>query len=242
MPAPAESPDLTDDELAAIEAAVLAAVHRQRTRIHHEALVALAAVLAALGGKFDASAARAVYSADAHPAINRLALAAEIARQARAAGVDLDWQTVVRDAHTAAVLSGAAAAAHALSRGGVPAEPAEPELPDPFDPRGWVEVQQQGMAADVAAALARDDTDAELAALIATGAGAQYYLDQQTSAAYLDAAADTYAAAGLALMYWVAMPQGACTTCLGYQDASPYLLSELPEVPHGGCRCFVTPG
>jgi hypothetical protein len=236
----------TEEELAAIAAAALVAVSRQRDRTHVAAGAALMAVLAALGDGFDVTSARLAYDPQVDPAEVRAVLAAEIARQARILGVDLDWQTAVRDAHTAAALAGAAAAAHALTQGDIPVDPDDSPLPDPFDPREWIEAQQGGMGGDLATLLARHTdehpvTDEAVVALIAGGAGALYYLDQQVSQTYLEASASLYDTVGLTEMWWNCMAEGACSTCEDYQARSPWKLFELPDVPHGGCRCWVTP-
>lgn len=253
----------TDDELAAMAAAALLAVTKQRDRTHHQAAAALALVLAALKAGIDPGDTLLAIDPAATRAVNRAAVAADLARQARMFGVDLPWQTAARAAHTAATLAGSAAAAHVLSAGHVPVDPAESPYPDPFNPAAWIEAQQGGLAGDIVDAALRNIPDPidplldplgaaldagaelgisedELLNLINQGAGALYYLDMQVSDTYLDASTAVYLDMGLADLYWMALGD-ACPTCLGYEAGSPYTRAELPGVPHAHCRCWTAP-
>lgn len=257
----------TDDEIAAMAAAALVAVRKQRNTTHDTAAAALAAVLAALAAGINVMSVVDVIDPDATHNTRKAAVAAELARQARILGIDLTWQTVVRDAHTAATLAGAAAAAHVVSAGNLPVDPEPSPFPNPFDPRPWIEVQQAGLAADVVAFLTRAENTAagdalanpptpgvldidllgvtpdDLLTLIDAGAGALYYLDQQIADTYLAASTAVYLDLGLINLYWTTFGDSrVCGACLALEGGSPYTAAGVPGVPHGGCRCFVTPG
>jgi hypothetical protein len=265
-----DAPEPTDDELAAMAAAALLAVRKQRDTTHDDAAAALAAVLSALAAGVNVMSLVDVIDPSASRDARKAAVAAEIARQARILGIEATWAQVVRDAHTAATAAGAAAAAHVLSAGHIPVEPEESPFPNPFDPSAWIAAQQLGLAGDIvdlvhrreAAYLASEPEDDLLAPrvpgmldidligitpdeildLMDRGAGALYYLDQQMSETYLDASTAVYLDLGLANLWWSTMSDSrVCPTCLGYESGSPYTAAELPSPPHGGCRCWVHP-
>lgn len=254
--------DPPDDELAAMAAAALLAVTKQRDRTHRKTAAALRLVLAALSAGIDPGDTLLAIDPAATRDMNRAAVAADLARQSRMTGADMLWQTAARDAHTAATLAGSAAAAHVLSAGHVPVDPAETPYPNPFNPAAWIETQQGGLAGDIVDAATRGvepidplldpfgaalNVGAELAigedellALIDQGAGALYYLDVQVGDTYLDASTAVYLDLGLVAYDWLALGS-ACPTCLGYEAGSPYTRAELPAVPHAHCRCWVAP-
>jgi len=259
--------ELTDDEAAAAAAAAQLAVRKQRDKTHDRHAALLAVLLADFAKQgLDGQAIVDLIDPDASRADQRATVAAEIARQARISGHDIAWHTLARDAHTAAVMAGTAAAAHIASAGQVDVEPGESPYPDPFDPAPWVLAQQAGLAGDIvdaAAAKARlapppidpdedplgsllDDPAAwlldpdEVADLIDAGAGALYYLDTQMSDAYLDAETQFFIDLGLATTWWICADSNACSICQGYEARSPYTVFDTPSTPHGGCRCFIT--
>jgi hypothetical protein len=162
--------ELTDAEIAAMAAAALKQLHRQRDRTHDDAAAALAALLALLASGIDAHALYAVIDPTASRDARRAAVAAELQRQARVLDLDTNWHDVARDAHTAAILAGTAAAAHVLSAGHIPAEPeAGAWLPNPFDAEPWVAQQRAGLAGDIVDAVARaEKTAAAQAAAVDT--------------------------------------------------------------------------
>lgn len=243
--------ELTDDELDAMAATALHAVMDQRDRTHDAAALALLLLLARLSVLINSDQLADLYDPGADRATNRAALAAEIERQAHAVGLHADWVTTARNAHTSAALAGAAAASHVLTAGGVSVDPGPSPFDDPFDATGWVSDQAGGLAgdlvrvyeslADAVEAEEAEFADVQAGLLITQGDGALYYLDEQVSNTYMQAAADVYAAVGLTLLYWNALG-GACSICLGYESNSPYSIATLPSPPHGGCRCFTTPG
>lgn len=262
-----ESGDLTDDEAAAAAAAAQLAVRKQRDKTHDHHAALLAALLADFATQgLDGQAIVDLIDPDASRADQRATVAAEIARQARISGHDITWHTIARDAHTAAVMAGTAAAAHIASAGQIDVEPAASPYPDPFDPAPWVLAQQAGLAGDIVDAaaakaklappLAVADEDplgyllndpaawlldpAEVADLIDAGAGALYYLDTQMSDSYLDAEMQFFIDLGLATTWWVCADSNACPLCLGLEARSPYTVFDTPATPHGGCRCFIT--
>lgn len=249
MTAPnADDGDLTDDELAAMVAAALLAVKKQRDRTHDEAAAALLAVLAVLASGYDPTVLRSLDPEDPR-ALRRALAAADLTRQAQALGVDPDWEQAVRDAHTAAVLAGTAAAAHVLTAGAVPVEPVPSPFPNPFNPRGWMGDQTHGLAGDLVDALdaaltAGDElTDAAAAEILADGAGALYYLDAALSQAYLDASTALYVSVGVVDLIWHSMGDSrVCGACSSNEAGSPYSPQNVPGVPHGLCRCWITPG
>lgn len=240
---------ITDDELAAMAATALANVADQRDRTHDAAALALSMLLAQIAPAVDQTALAYAYDPDADRAANRAAVAAALAAQVAAAGYADAWAQHARDTHTAAALAGAAAAAHVLTAGSVPVDPAATPFPDPFDPTDWVAAQQGGLAGDLVdayGAIDLDAVDAELAdveagQIIAQGDGALYYQDEQISQAYLDASVTVYAEMGIDLFWWNCMG-GACAACLACEAASPYDAGSCPSPFHAGCRCWVTPG
>lgn len=264
--------DLTDAQVASMAAAALTDIHTHRNRTHDKTAAALAAILAALAAGLDVHSLLAADEPAANRDTRRAGLAAELQRQARVLGLDNAWHGAARDAHTAAILAGAAAAAHVLSAGKISAEPRPSPFPNPFNPTGWVDAQRRGLAGDLVDYLRRqaktaptppaaadllhpvvpgagpslDDlgiTAADLQANVAAGTGALYYLDVQVSQAYLGATTAVYRELGFVQYWWCALDDArTCPTCSDYEANSPYSRGTLPGTPHGGCRCFTMPG
>jgi len=84
--------------------------------------------------------------------------------------------------------------------------------------------------------------DAELIDLMGESPGALYYLDLMNSRDFLDSTHALYATFGVAQVNWSTMLDNrVCSTCDEYEARSPYDLKDVPEVPHGMCRCWTMP-
>lgn len=226
---------------------LLVAVDGQRRQMHHQTEAALAAVLLGFGATIHPTTLRDQVDPSAPYQVRRTQAQVEIERQAVALGVTASWTRVVRDAHTAAVTGGVAAAGHLVSAGQLPVAPASaPAVPDPFNPAAWIRDQQGGMGGDIATLLSGDDADdvedADLSSVIAAGMGAVYGLDVQTSWAWLLGTAQQYSAFGERWVDWNTMGDNrVCARCLRIEEDSPHRVDAVPDVPHGGCRCWITP-
>ena len=227
----------------------LTTVNTRRNKLHKAAAAGLLPVLNTFAGNADLTSLRlAIDDPDGTNKATRNAQAsAELHHQATLTGAVMPWHTANATARTAAVAAGVGAAAHVLSAGEVPAGAADDILnPDDLGdylPEGWMLDQLGGMGADVAAAIAVGDiTDEELQALISADPGALYYLDLGTSQAFLDATNSLYMAAGVTMYLWDTMAdERVCSTCDEFEARSPYKFTDIPEVPHGLCRCWTIP-
>jgi hypothetical protein len=126
--------------------------------------------------------------------------------------------------------------------------------------------QQAQQAAEKMTTGAANDTGRTLAALAADGsteAGMSAAVEDETSgsqsrsvamgtdwtlsAAILAGAAALYSQASSSqsaavMVNWVTAGDGrVCNTCSGYEDNSPYAPEDVPDYPHGGCRCSTEP-
>lgn len=221
---------------------LVTAVTAQRNQTHDDARDALAVVLIGFTAGVSIPVIRAAVQPDASRPTRRDQAAGALLGQLAGSPVQPQWQAAVRDAHTTATVAGTAAAAHLLSRGATPVQPEPGGLPNPANPDPWIEQQIGAMGGDVAAALAGDTavSDAELAAILELGAGAQYELDMQIGQAYLDGMLALYAAMGQSLLAWRAVwDERVCQPCMTKDRESPYTADTVPGVDHGGCRCTI---
>jgi len=225
------------------QAALLANVDKQRRKMHRKAALALIGVLGVFAAAVDVPSLRSAVNPDAHPAARKQQATADLTRQATVAGVIPDWSAVNADAQATAQRSGAAAAGHVLTRGDLPVEPDDLTTPDTglYVADGRVLDQLSGVGADAATALGDDVDDAELVDLMGESPGALYYLDLMNSRDFLNATHGVYSALGFTQVMWDTMDDRACDTCEELAARSPYYLREVPEVPHGHCRCYCIP-
>jgi len=226
------------------QSALLANVDKQRRKMHRKAALALIGVLGVFAAAVDVPSLRSAVNPDAHPATRKQQATADLTRQATVAGVIPDWSAVNQDAQATAQHSGAAAAGHVLTRGDLPVEPDDLTTPDTglYVADGRVLDQLSGVGADAATALGNDVDDAELVDLMGESPGALYYLDLMNSRDFLDTTNALYATLGVAQVNWSTMlDERVCQTCDEYEARSPYDLKNVPEVPHGMCRCWTMP-
>jgi hypothetical protein len=258
--------DLTPEEQAA--AAVLAALDAARDRLHRRSAAALLTVLGLFANGVNLASLRLAVDPEAERDARLAQVVAELQRQAILADVVNAWNAVNQAAHTDAVHYAASAVGHLLTDGELPADPADypktaPALPRPPDngelPQpepdpigterptsyvsdGWIDDQVGGLASDVEAAIMADISDAALFDLIGDGPGALYYLDLLTSRDFITTTASMLADLGVLTVDWTTMGDSrVCRLCASNADRSPYDLADVPDVPHGLCRCWIMP-
>jgi hypothetical protein len=259
--------DLTPEEEAA--ATIVANINAARDKLHRRAAAGLLTVLALFAAALDPLSLRLAVDPEATQAQRRAAITDELQRQAIAADVVNAWNASNQAAHVDAVSYAGAATGHLLTDGELPVDPADYPLTAPPVPRprvdgepaapedpapigadlptsyvsdGWIDAQLGGIVADLEGPLLLDASDALLFDLVGDSPGALYYLDLLTSRDFVSTTGSILAELGVVQVDWTTMSDShVCAVCTGYADRSPYTVSDVPDVPHGLCRCWIMP-
>jgi hypothetical protein len=68
------------------------------------------------------------------------------------------------------------------------------------------------------------------------------FSDLMIGGSFIQGMIAAFVSAGRESLNWISMGDGrVCPICEGYEDGSPYSLTDVPAVPHISCRCVVEP-